>query len=489
MKRLHGSANDHRTMPETDEHFSYMFPRLARRAAQQRPINATRISSMTTLGRSLATETADDPSAEGPIPAGYTYLGQFIDHDITLDATSPLTEQTDATTVRNERTPRLDLDSVFGRGPVVDPHLYERQGIGMFGRLQTRSDRLFDHPRNESDVGLIGDPRNDENLVVSQLHLAFVHFHNAAMDARASTHPNESDEDRFLTVRTDVIKHYQMLVVEDFLTRVTDLGVRCDVLMDGVQFLRQRRFAMPAEFSGAAYRFGHSMVRPRYKVNDTFPDQPFSDLFTFIRPPRLPVTAWRVDLRNFFRLSDEVEPQVARRIDAQLATDLNSLPEPARQMAELMTSLPARNLTRGAALGLPSGQDVARRIGRTPLTDDELLDGLPETARAELVANDREFVRHTPLWLYVLREAETKAGGAHLGPVGSRIVVETFIRILREDPNSYLNDEGFEPHLFSNSAEPVSAGRYSMPDLIRFAGLGVDIDLTEDERGPAPVAN
>lgn len=404
------------------------------------------------------------------IPAGYTYLGQFLDHDLTFDPTPLGERQNDPDALTNFRTPRFDLDSVYGRGPADQPYLYEDPRAGRL--LIGEHDNELDLPRNGRGTALIGDPRNDENVLVSQLHLTMLQFHNKVLDKVCDLPVDvRGDESRFAVAQRVVRWHYQWMLVHDFLRRVVGdktlnaVLVREPLIPGGqpveqvrLQFLHwSRQVFMPVEFSVAAYRFGHSMIRSGYALNSIVrapiftPDPASKDPLAHLGGFRPLPPFWQIEWARFFPLAGQPAPQSSRKIDTALAPPLFEMPP---EQAVGLRSLAARNLTRGARIGLPAGQDVARAMGVTPLTDAEL--ALPTPGPA-------------PLWYYILREAQERAGGRHLGPVGGRIVAEVFLGILREDPSSYLSNEpGWRP--FLPSATPDT---FTMPDLIAFTGFGL----------------
>ncbi len=413
----------------------------------------------------------EDPFENPEMPAGYTYLGQFIDHDITFDPVSSLQRQNDPDALVDFRTPRFDLDSLYGAGPADAPFLYERADSTklLVGR---NAGGDLDLPRNAENRALIGDPRNDENVIVSQLHLLFLRFHNKVVDQLVSSGWAAGDEETFEEAQRVVRWHYQWIVVHDFLERIIDPAVIAsifvpqDVVVDGSQppstrrsiklvlYGWQRSPFMPIEFSVAAYRFGHSMIRPDYFLNadlgTEFPiftpevdPAPTADLRGF----KLLPDGWTIDWSFFFDLGTE-NLQLAHRIDSKLAEPLRTLPalDPA--------ALAERNLIRGSRLGLPSGQRVARTMGLDPASDDEL----------ELVGISEEFRGQAPLWFYVLKEAELRQTGERLGPVGGRIVAEVLCGLLEGDPLSYIN---VEPNWMPGGLPGID-GSVTMPDIVRF---------------------
>ena len=254
------------------------------------------------------------------IPAGFTYFGQFVDHDITFDVSSSLDVATDANTINNMRSPSLDLDSVYGRGPGLDPFLYAfpSSGPSTAIKFQTGTNRntgpggpssngtpggmvaqsSFDVPRIPgTNTAVIGDPRNDENLIVVQFHHAMLRFHNAVVDLLLAA---AFAGDIFAEAKRIVTHHYQWAVVHDFLERICGAAAVNNAMASVVAPVGSS-FRMPVEFAVAAYRFGHSMIRDTYWVNFNFPTATLGQVFEFNRNPRLPVFSnWVVDFNAFF---------------------------------------------------------------------------------------------------------------------------------------------------------------------------------------------
>jgi hypothetical protein len=333
------------------------------------------------------------------------------------------------------------------------PYDGDRFVLGKLSEINAGPVPGADLPRKPDRKALVGDARNDENLIVAQLHLAFLKFHNAVVD--------QIGDGDFERARGLVRRHYQWLCVHDFLKTIADPAV-VDGLLDGtitpLYELRDGRAYMPLEFSVAAFRFGHSMVRGAYDWNRNFgapgtSEQvaTFEQLFQFTGGgglaglPRLPDN-WPCEYERLTAFEPQVAgfpARAARKIDtllspplADLANDGNGDLPP--RIARLLKRLAVRNLVRGYRLAIPTGQSVAVALGVPPLTSAELL-GNDQRVSDALI--DGGFVKETPLWFYVLREAEV-GGGNRLGAVGSRIVCETIIGQLRADPDSYLNQEG-----------------------------------------------
>ena len=380
------------------------------------------------------------------IPAGWPFFGQFIAHDITHDR-APLQEREALEQIQNFRRPKLDLECLYGAGPVGQPYLYDRKDPDKL-LIGNGSTPVGDLPRNEQGLALVGDARDDTHLFISQLHLAFLHFHNRVVDhSRAGgTEPGQVFDRAARMVRW----HYQWIVVHEFLPLMVGEDLVSELLTEGPKICRfEQHPFIPVEFSDGAYRFGHAQVRSRYDVNDRIRNLPlFPDLVGIC-----PVTAERqVDWRLMFRFDDALPPQASRRIGPLLVPALMKLPEALVGHVERpeFSSLASRDLYRGHAVELPCGEAVARALGLEPCTSDELK------------TNNSALTGGTPLWLYVLAEAEAQHRGEFLGEVGGRIVGEVIFELLRHDPASFLNS-GWKPELAD------ADGKFGIADLLKFA--------------------
>ncbi|MGN6221606.1 MAG: peroxidase family protein [Microbacterium sp.] len=455
----------------------------ATRTASRLPLTAANRALLEELGRAMGDTGA--PADDSATPSGYTYVGQFVDHDITLDVSSAIDSPTivDATTINNMRSPVLDLDSVYGKGPALDAFLYAPPkpgepasafrlmvgtnlpfgpggagGAAGAGGMLEHTD--FDVPRTAAKTAIIGDPRNNENLIVSQLHHAMLRFHNAVVDLLVAA---GFSGDIFIEAKRLVTLHYQWAVLHDFLPRICGQAA-VDAAIAGV--FPPTKFRMPVEFSVAAYRFGHSMVRNDYWLNFTLKTKPMSDVFSFISVDRTPVFSnWVVDFNAFFETGIPVPVfNHARKIDSALAPALSDL-DGDGTTAQLMGVLAARNLVRGLVLGLPSGQATAAELGVPVLTAADLTTGLGAAETAVLNKDGGLLLKKTPLWYYVLREAAVKTGGERLGPLGAKIVADTFVRMLRRDVLSILNVS------FAPSLPRSNPATFTFADLVGVAGV------------------
>jgi len=448
-----------------------------------------------------------DPEESG-IPALYTYLGQFIDHDLTFDPASSLQMRDDPDALTDFRTPAFDLDNIYGRGPDDQPYMYDSTGMSfLLGKpLTGGAPNATDLPRNSATPAraLIGDPRNDENMIVSQLQGLFHRFHNQTVKAN----PGKTFEQIQRLVRF----HYQYVILNDFLPRIIQADVLAALKDEKGQFEQKKLKLfhwknepfMPIEFSVACYRLGHSMIRPGYRINDgklnllpifmtSEASKDFKDdLQGFREIPSDRAIDWGrfidIDVRAYDGDDDAKKKrlQFAYRLDTSLVDPLSNLPIPA-VVSTPPPSLAQRNLERGWRLGLPSAQHVAEAMGLKPLDDKQILIGKgvdqqdPEDPPVRTIDEvDPIFTNNCPLWTYVLAEAMHKQASVkipvkenvslttpQLGAVGGRIVAEVFLGLMFGDNHSLVSSQP--------NWKPAQTP-YALKDFVNFA-LGKKADV------------
>jgi len=429
---------------------------------------------------SLLANTMLDPNARAPtqgskVSAGMTYFGQFIDHDLTLDQASQLGTTADLNTLPNARTSFFDLDNVYG---VTNQFL---NALGLFD-IAKNSNGDDDLPRDATGVAIIADPRDNENQIIGELQLAFFKFHNRVFNDVTIANPNFTLQQKIDTSKQIVTNHYQWLVVNDFLASITGKFFSRLFDVNGVPVISPEIQAMypnmAIEFSGALYRMGHSMVRDAYYVNKNF------DVFPIFSPtlpaplitnPDLrgfqPLPAnFTIDWSMFFPMPFSKGFQVAERFDTFMNETLFNLPISVANTA----SLAERNLLRGKTYGLPTGQDLARAFG---LPANEILtrtsgNMIIQTQNFPLItANDLNhletvFGDSTPLFYYGLKDNHVNGNGEHLGSLSSKVIGETILSLMKNNPNSYLNN-GFRP--VAGQFGCVSSGVYTFAEFFTYA--------------------
>lgn len=410
--------------------------------------------------------------------AGVTFFGQFLDHDITLDPKSNLLANGDPRKTTNFRTPAFDLDSVYGAGPEESPELYDASSGDILFKIEAipgseAVSRLgatrYDIPRDENGLAIVAEGRNDENTIISQFQLAMLRFHNAVSANVRANNANWTAAEVFAEAQRQVRWHYQWIIVHEFLPMTIGQERTTKYITYKPTNLNPR---IPIEFAVAAYRFGHSQVRPSYRLN--FGPNTSSPFFAFIfedsaandgnpdpndfrggkRAPRR-----FVDWQTFFDFGDG-NVRKNKKIDNKLSTPLMHLPGMNSAAPGLpgdgVQSLASRNLMRHVNFSIPSGQAIAAHLGVPALTAAQL----PELASYGMDTS-------TPLWYYILKEGEVMENGLRMGPVGGHIVGKVFADLLKADASSYVaTNPSWTPTL--PSATP---GDFRMTDLLNFAGV------------------
>lgn len=410
----------------------------------------------------------------GGTPAGYTYLGQFIAHDMSFDLVSLTERRFTMENPSNYRTPALDLDSVYGGGPMMQPYLYEECVGNFIFRFNEKSEfkkgvlRAPKKLKEEQGPAIIPDPRNDENVVIEALHMAIMSLHNTLVK-----NPNKLPEhhhtpyEAFIATRKEVLKYYHWCILKDYLPRIVGYELISDILTQGRKYFKwDKKPYIPVEFSIAAFRFGHSQVSNNYNFNKAETSRPLFRKHTSDSIPE-------IDWRYFF--PDEDNPYKGnknKKIGPFIAGNILNrsfsvtMPVINDQVKDLIgeidipkideMNLAQRNLMRGYLNHLPSGQSVARIMGIEPLSVNSI-GNMPPC-----------FVDNTPLWYYLLFEAYKLKEGEQLGPVGGQIVAEVLIGLLESDAQSILKaGANWNP---TDHKGQVKCD-FNMTDLLKLAGV------------------
>lgn len=454
-----------------------------------------RIEALAELGRAMSAGAQGGNASDqndSDIPSGYTYLGQSLAHEISFDKRELSLSIVDLGDEEQARSPTIDLDGLYGKGP-------HEEGRKMYENARLKVDETAasddfnvtlpnDLPREKEDEqklhqAIIGDPRNDENLIVAQTHLALIKFHNKVVGELEKA--GHTAEGLFEAAREKVVKHFQYIILYDYLPQIIDESVLKRVLDNGPQFFsieKTEDLFMPVEFSVAAFRLGHSMVRESYEWNRFHNSKrnvkvPIIELFEFTgfsgtlgnnnssQAPKLNIPSdWVIDWRRFYDFTgvrDDAKAlshNRAKKIDTVFNFQLETVRGYPHNVAEAYRPITVRNLIRGFALGLPSGQAVAEAIGEPKISRETLLD----VPYRDLMVN-HGFDEETPLWYYILKEAELK-GGKRLGNIGSCIIAETLVGIIKNSPVSILDGEKWQPEFGKRAPE-----HFGMADMLEFA--------------------
>jgi len=456
------------------------------RAMPANPVQITNITHAQVIAAldALSQGMGVNENTDGPADAGMTFFGQFVDHDITLDATSALGTRIDPATIPNVRTPSLDLDCVYGAGPEASPTLYgegEAEQFLVFGR----KDNPRDLARTCAGKALIGDPRNDENIIVAQVQAVFIELHNLLMSKRIEG-GSEADDIKacaqdgiekqvwqnhvsprltsFEEVRRFIRLHYQWMVWCELLPSFVDQEC-LDWALENHPFGWDAP-VMPVEFTGAGYRFGHATTQFQYALTDGGDPKGLFALPGF--GPR-PVDG-NIDHAMWFAMNGGVTAQKARPVGPKLGLPLLNLPfvHAPIELADIeqtltldqSRNLALRNMVRDRyTYQLASGQQLAAKLGTKTVP-------VPDVLKA------KGFTK-TPLWFYCLQEAETFGNGKLTG-AGGRLVASVFANLLRRDPTTFLHILHFKPWGGFEGQPSVMAGIIAYIDANRAQMKHVD---------------
>jgi hypothetical protein len=436
----------HGTKPATTSGGSYrrMFPDLP-----PLPSDEAFLHKLGTSCGAEVSEAASSGASEASVAAGWPFFGQFLAHDITADR-SALVEHAETESLENVRRQKLNLEFLYGAGSTGEPYLYDARDSTKLLLGVNDAGRPDDLQRNAQGIAIIADPRNDSHLLMAQMQVLFTRFHNRIVDWLREK--GTAEPDIFTEARRLAVWHYQWIILREFLPGLIGVRLSDALLAGGSRYYRPAADPfIPLEFADAAYRYGHGQLRETYSVKPGDPPVPlFPDLIGFRPVPASRVVDWSA----FFDLPDRPPAQRAKKLDGRLCSSIMHLPLALTGDVEVEAyhSLAARDLQRGHAVELPSGETIARHIGATPLTREQ--------AGLGAMGWDRE----TPLWYYVLKEAEVQHNGDRLGEVGGLIVGEVLVGLLDHDPASFRAARpDWRPDLPSRVA-----GIFTISDLIDF---------------------
>ena len=446
--RAAGLSHGAEAPPTSAGAYQRMFPELPRLPGDEALLHE--------LGTSCGTEVSQsgvDGKDDASGAAGWPFFGQFVAHDITADR-SALVDRADIAALQNVRRQKLNLEFLYGNGPAYEPYLYDLNDPDKLLIGLNDAGQAEDLQRNSQGIAIIVDPRNDSHLLMAQMQVLFAKFHNRIVDWLREQ--GTAEHATFTEARRLAVWHYQWIIVREFLPEVIGEELTDALLAGGSRYYRPAADPfIPLEVADAAYRYGHGQLRETYRVKPGDPPVPlFPDLVGFRAVPATRVVEWA----GFFDLPGRPPAQRAKKLDGRLCNSIMHLPQVITGDVEVEAfhSLAARDLQRGHAVGLPSGEAIARHIGATPLTREQTALGA--------MGWDRE----TPLWYYVLKESEVQRNGDRLGEVGGRIVGEVLVGLLDHDPSSFrASRPDWRPELPSRLA-----GSFTMADLLGFVDSG-----------------
>jgi hypothetical protein len=448
----------HARIPHSEPkgHYSRLFARPAR------PVSPHEEGKLIELGHAMRYRVEREGTLTPRV--GYTYFGQFVGHDLTHDFTPLEGPYAEPELTPNYRTPSFDLDHIYGGGPEKAPYLYEGSPGKEFFKIGATTPEAYlrDLPV-EHGLVLIGDledTRNLDNLILRQLHVVFLKFHNEAIRQLGSNPPTITGiaslgpGTLFERAQRLVRWHYQWIIRHDFLPRI---------MHPDVWNYQERRiphppkpgesYSIPIEFSLAAYRFGHSMVRNAYRLNCRTKRVLIEELMALGQKAAAIPDDYLLEWGTFLDGLPTSGPEASSNfIDTSVSGAMHGLSSSTIRLSNRLeppdpSNLPIRTLLRGARAGLPSGQEVADALfaqGKINSSDRLTISQLTEDTcdRSGTVLRSIGLEQNTPLFYYLLKEAEINAGGLTLGPIGSHIVSEVIQGSLEADPHGYISMVG-----------------------------------------------
>lgn len=544
LDRTGARARTARMAAKSKSKYCYRFPALA---ADDRVGCFAGTTPQQTWERLQAFEVAsrvplsDVPVLQMRLPAAYTYFGQFVNHDISAPRGDVMSQDAGAPPAGvvgavdppgldrsrrasvaiildnffNDHPEPLTLASLYGDGPgSTDPSvraLYAADGKRFrLGKTRREVDQVFiddmkdpalvEHATGAPDLlrtggsPLIADLRNDENLIISQLHLALLLFHNKVVAALEPSHPNPAK--CFDEARKVVTRHYHWLILNDYLPQLLSRKVQGRPLADYPSNLPKPN-EVPLEFTTAAFRFGHSMVGSAYDFNANFgvgghlaPEgATLEHLFAFTShqnmgqsAPGLPELPdhWVIDWERMTRFQAGTAGAPPRPFGNAERIDLNFAPDMLNVVGDseiaVHGSILFRNLMRGFHRRMPFGQQLADQYGVDRLSEAEVRKALPKEKALppgkkslRQVAEDLGMLTETPAWLYFLCESRLREAGERVGPTASHIIADTIVGLMRHNRKSMLNTAPDWHPSQSPVTTPGAEGLTSIRKFLQFA--------------------
>ncbi|MDE4100067.1 hypothetical protein [Phaeobacter gallaeciensis] len=496
MTPIFGTQNSRRiskiAKPSTDESYALKSVQAAAQATADQvqlydrlvdvdvgPFQSPTVTELANVAEAMTSGGFVEPQQSTEIPAVMTYFGQFLAHDVThLQWSTPESAWTNLRAGHS-----LDFGTVLTQTDLSHPQNSNwncHAGVSLGETTTTGEHR--DLPRSLLPYGqsCTSDARNDTNLALAQIIVLLTRF----LHAVRQHNPTLSVEQ----VGALTAQHLQAVVLDDYLRTICDPGIWQDIRDNGRSLVwtdKTRPFYVPIEFAAAGFRFGHSMVRDMYAHwGDSDKFMCATTFLRFVHDPPDPANSlingrlggiWAHDWRAFSRLADAGDMVRAARIDPNIAFAFRDLSEghfalKTAPQAGATINLAHHTLKRQYTLGLPTGQQLAQLAGVPTMSAAEVL-GTGYSNIADAI-DQAGFGSDTPLWFYILREAEFFQGGGRLGPLGSRLVCETLHAAIENSAASILTETGGpapEVSFVPTMPRVTNGGLYKIEDVIALA--------------------